>query len=382
MAVCALLVALMTGSFSCRSVDSPPIAVAKSEHKEMAPKMTIEEEGQKGVSPVQRIAWDGQEEGFSEWGQAVNGIFATSAKPNVLVTWHWNGQTLKKDPTVPLPRVLRIVVLGGGRYLSLRRPGNEYDPWPLTLASVGQEGVIKEWACPKGDGYSHTGGSRNGKFVAVTADITPARLADDDYKPLTRIGRVDLEKQEMTWVGELAGYGVNMVRQIAVSDDGEYIAIGGWDNGIALANTSQQKVLWSLRPKTESGSRYVGFASDGLTLYVGGSEGCVYAMDTKTGRVLRQFYATSTGQSIYGHRISCLAVSPDDAWVAVGTGPEGEIYVFDTTGKSPPKMLPHGMTTVLIVSFSPDSSRLASVAGSIVKVWSIGSTPAGPKTGK
>jgi WD40 repeat protein len=57
--------------------------------------------------------------------------------------------------------------------------------------------------------------------------------------------------------------------------------------------------------------------------------------------------------------------------VAAGTGTEGEAYLFDVTGKEKPRMLLHGLRTVEILSFSPDSKYLASVAGGKIKIWSI-----------
>jgi photosystem II stability/assembly factor-like uncharacterized protein len=183
------------------------------------------------------------------------------------------------------------------------------------------------------------------------------------------------------WVGELSGRGIATVRQIAVSADGKYVAVGGWENGVALIDASQNKVLWSGRPPTEVSTGYVVFSADGLTLYSAGSEGCVYTIDTLTGKIASQWWASPTGRSIYGYRVSCLTVTQDGRWVAAGTGPEGDVYLFNTASPGKPRMLPHGLDTILAVSFSPDSQYLASVGGGAIKVWSLkeaGGAPAKP----
>ena len=65
-------------------------------------------------------------------------------------------------------------------------------------------------------------------------------------------------------------------------------------------------------------------------------------------------------------------MSPDGQWLAAGTGPEGHVYLWNTvSADSKPRLLPHGGTTILIVSFSPDSRHLASVAGGKIKVWKL-----------
>lgn len=197
-----------------------------------------------------------------------------------------------------------------------------------------------------------------------------------------RVALVDAPTLGIRMVGELpADHG--FVGELAVSDDGEYIALAGYsDNGVALLSVSLQKVLWNQRLPEEVRSDYVVFSSDGSTLYAGGTMACVYAIETKTGKVKGRWYATMTGKSIYGHRIACLAMSPDDRWVAAGTGTEGQVYLVDVTSPGKPRMLVHRLGIVEIVSFSPDSQYLASFAGGKIKIWSVASAPRKPPPAK
>jgi len=324
---------------------------------------------------TQKTEWRGQGGGFAEWGQTKDGFFGTSVRPFVLETWKWDGPVPRKAAAFALPPAANITVLPDGRYMAHVSSGG--DSWPFVVASLGSNEVLKKWQRPEGWQYRHVGISRNGRFAAVTLNDSDANPQQEhgDVPPRHTIGLVKIAELQIDWVAELTGRGGNTVRQIAVSDNGEYIAVGGWRNGIALVSTSLKQVLWNKMPPGEISTGYVVFSSDGSRLYAGGSAGCVFAFETRTGNVTGQWYASRTGRSEYGHRISCLAISPDDALVAAGTGPEGEVYVFNTVSNQKPQLLNHGLTTVLIVSFSPDSNYLASVAGGIIKIWGVPPAP-------
>lgn len=324
--------------------------------------------------PLQELEWLGQGGGFSGWGHTKDGFFGISVRPEILDTWKWSGAGVEKELAVELPDLLDVVVLPDNRYLACMSPGDAYTPWPLIIGSLGARGVIKKWEPPTGWGFHGAGVSRNRKFAALTLEEDYSNPPEDCEwdNPRLRVGLVDISALKIRWVAELRGGGRHTIRRIAVSDDGRYIAIGGWKNRVALVDASLRNVLWVERPAGANSLGYVVFSSNGLLLYAGDpAGGCVYALETKTGKVTGRWFATETGEAIYGHRISCLAISPDDSWVAAGTGPEGQVYLFHVTTDEKPRLLPHGLITTLIVSFSPDSRHLASVGGGRIKVWRV-----------
>lgn len=287
--------------------------------------------------------------------------------------WQWDeaqADTMRKAQAFTLPSVAGFlmydaIVVPGNRYL-----GNAYRKSPhtpnLLLASSETHEVIKEWTPPEWHPYfDRRGVSSNGLFAAL---LFQSEMNMYRYS----VGRLDLRTLELDWVGELAGHGSGTLRQIAVSDDGHYIALGGWSNGVAMVDASQKEVLWIARPPTEVTTTCAVFSADGLTLYTAGSEGCVYRIETRTGQITGQWWVTETGRSEYGHRVSCLAMSPDGQWLAAGTGPEGHVYVWSiASGDTKPRLLCHGIRTILEVCFSRDSTHLASVAGNKIKVWKV-----------
>ena len=320
-----------------------------------------------------------------EGGTTGDGFFGRlPGERGVYEVWQWIGEpieTLKKDHVFALPSALPLlmfdaIVVPNGRYLGYVYR-NQYRS-NLLLSSCETGSIIKEWESPAPwhcDSAYGLGRSSNGAFSALVLPRNGG-VASRRYA----VGLIDLDTLQLKLVAELSGHGAGTIRQIAVSDDGRYIALGGWNNGAALVDASVRKVLWADRPPTEVSTGYVLFSSDGQTLYSAGSEGCVYTIETKTGKITGRWWATETGKSIYGHRISCLAMSPDGLWLAAGTGPEGHVYLWNTaSADAKPRLLPHGIRTVLVVTFSPDSQRLASVAGGKIKVWSVNPSPVPPE---
>jgi hypothetical protein len=324
------------------------------------------------MAPLQEIDWTGAQ-GFREWGQTKDGFFGISSDTDAMSfqAWTWSKATPTRNDAIELPHILHMIPVSDGIYLANERPGVDRAPWPLIMASLGVKDVIKKWEPPAGWGYEHIGISRNRAYAAITLTDSDANPAQNP--PGFRVGLLNIATKELRWVVEHKSRIYGAIRQIAVSEDGKYIAMPGWDNGVALVDTQARKVEWVKLPSGAVSFGYALFSSDGLRLYAADAGGgCVYAFETKTGTVIRQWYATETGKSIYGHRISCLAISPDDAWIAAGTGPEGQVFLFSiASSDSKPILLPHGLSTLLIVSFSPDSKHLASVAKGRIKIWAV-----------
>jgi WD40 repeat protein len=225
-----------------------------------------------------------------------------------------------------------------------------------------------------GDGMDHHEVSRpsaNGKHVVFWNSLwappnTPLAEACD-----VRFALIDRAKGAMDWVGRLKGrFGADdTIRTVVPSDDGRYIAVAGWDTRVAILDVAQKKVLWVGKSEDEAYAAYVAFAPDNKLVYAGGTEGAVYGMEVKTGKIVSKWFASETGKEEYGHRISTISVSPDGRFVAAGTGPEGKVFVFSTKKGKLVKLLDHGGSTILITSFSPDSKRLGSVAAGRIKIW-------------
>ena len=291
----------------------------------------------------------------------------------MLQIWEWQGAGMREAMSVGLPSCLGFRPLSGDRYFAQIKP-KVPGHWPLVVGSLPSCDPIKTWPDPQGWRYDRTGTSRNGKFAAVTLehDIDDPPPGLDFRVRAIRVALIDVTTLEMQHVSELRTTGARSLGTVAVSDDGKYIALAGWDSGVAMVDTERKKVLWSGREKGATYMAYASFSRDASAIYVGETCGFVYKKATKTGKVLRRLCATETGKPIYGHRISCIAVSPDNSWVAVGTGPEGLVFAWNTKSDDiRPLVFPHGLITTLALSFSPDSTHLATWGGGKIKIWKL-----------
>jgi WD40 repeat protein len=136
-----------------------------------------------------------------------------------------------------------------------------------------------------------------------------------------------------------------------------------------MIDVQAQKCLWIKKPWREAGLYYAAFSPDSKSVYAGGTSSAVWAFDVRSGKKLSHWYANDSGREQYGHRISCLAVSPDGKWVAAGAGIEGNVYIGSTAESRKVATLKHGGSTLLLVQFAPDSKAIASVAAGKLKIW-------------
>ena len=343
---------------------------------------------QKSPAPTQETAWTGRSGNLAAWGYGADYIygwlFVPKEKKDLLLLWKWQKDgTIKETAVRELPSSGNIMPLSNDMCGLSLDPGDKYSPWPYALLKMGNEKkIIKKWLAPKYWWFSKVGRSLNGKYIALVASENADSPHSSEYElgvERKKIALIDVAKKELKWVTGNLYQREGAIRRVVVTEDGRYVAITGWDNGTAMIDTKDSKLLWVKKPKDEIAAGYAAFTPDGKIIYVVGSEGCVYEMDVKTGKILRKFWATTTGKLIYAHRASAIALSKDGKWLAAGTGPEGQVYIWNLQEKdSKPRMLNHGHGTILIVAFSPDSEHFVSVGGGVLKVWPINTNKSAP----
>ena len=317
--------------------------------------------------PGAELTWIGQGGGFMEWGCGGEFLSAKSVYPRVLDVWQWERGALRRLPEVQAKHDGDIVWITGNRYVFESSVEGETRPIGIRDASSGE--VRHRWP-PPGDWFCRRiQASRRGDLVGLCLEPRSGGSTSS-----LQIGLIDTNANEIAWITALVGSSAasaGNVRSVIPSDDGQFIAVGGWDFGVAMIDVARKEILWNSRPPNESCLFYVAFSPDSKVIYAGGTSGTVFGLDVQTGAVLSRWYASLSGQEEYGHRISCMAVSPDGRWVAAGTGPEGLVFVGSTQTNKCVKILNHGLSTVQLVHFSPDSQALATFVPGTLKVWNV-----------
>ncbi len=159
----------------------------------------------------------------------------------------------------------------------------------------------------------------------------------------------------------------NVIRTVAYSPDGKYIAAAGRDNTITLWDTTTLQP--SLTPMTGHSNwlNVLDFSPDSQHLASGGEDGQIMIWDVNSGEsqpVLNE------GGAVWG-----LAYSPDGSLLASG-GADRHISLWDTsTHERITAPLEGHQDTVYALAFSPDGKFLASgSADGSINLWDMNTT--------
>lgn len=343
-------------------------------------------EARASEKPLQVLPWSGQGRARWECGCSGDAIWMISGQSKSFDAWKWKDGLLEKVVGVKLPETVRredgllekgvldFVWAGKKRYFMIVAEGARVITLTANEAQVNEP--LRSWSASDSQwGVCFMYSSPNGEYVALASAPEDGNVPNPRYK-IRLLNVATLTMSDVMILGGDQPIADN-VRRVIPSDDGAYIAVAGWDNGVAMIDARHKKLLWSKRPPSEISTTYAVFGPGNEVVYAGGGEGCVYEMAVADGEVVRRWFASPTGKSEYGHRISAIAISPDGKHVAAGTGPAGLVFVIEPKSGKAVKVLNHGGSTISLVHFSPDSRRLASFAAGTLKVWDVGEPAAG-----
>ena len=240
------------------------------------------------------------------------------------------------------------------------------------MRSLSDGRILKKWDLGLGWFCAASRLSGNGKYLAfrVMENLDRRTPGFSFEKPRLRVGLLGPDRDKLIWAPTLVGTRIGAfgtVRGAIPSDDGAYVVVAGYENGAALLDVKNQKVLWGMKPDEEITIADAAFTPDNALLYMGGNLGCVWGVEVATGKVVSQWWPTGPQRPGAGPRISVVTVSGDGRFVAASVGPD--VYVWKAKTGERVSVLKHGRGPLLIVSFSPDSKALASYAAGRLKVW-------------
>ena len=324
-----------------------------------------------GETPEQSISWPSRR-GSGEVRASGNFIYkAFHSDSPALEVWQWSGNNIKKTYGIQIDtHVMSAAVCSNDLWIC-----DLYDKQDhrgvFYIGSLKSEEVIHRWKPPHDWHIQLCQGSRNGRYVAAWCQ--PENYSREPHDKV-RFGLLTPDGKAFDWDATLTKEPGDspgaMIHHVVPSDDGAYIGVAGWKNGVVMIDVTAKEVLWKIKPEWEVDTNDLAFTPDSKLIYAGGTTGLVYGMKVKTGEVVSRWWATLSGDSEYGHYIDTVSVSPDGKFVAAGTIPNGLVFLFSTKDGQR-YILKHGGSGVYITSFSPDSKRLATYGAGQIKIWKL-----------
>jgi len=278
--------------------------------------------------------------------------------------WDWND--LDKAPIKSSAECygLAMAFIAPDRTVSMfMKPYGSDEPsdqtHPILVNDVATGSLIKrlelgpEWFCDE------IRTAVNGKLAVIQAMPEPAYSG----KPSdVRVGIIGTDLKEIAWAPVIQDKrGTLCMTKSVPSEDGQWVATVGTNNGswVCMVRVGGNQVAWEFVDSMSVGFKDAAFSPDSKTVYAGGGSGVLYAFDVATGKVKSQWPIGEGGKVQYGQRINRVAASPDGSLVAAGTGPDGEVYLWDTQTGSRVDVIRTRQSTIWGLAFSPDSKRIA-----------------------
>jgi RNA polymerase sigma factor (sigma-70 family) len=222
-----------------------------------------------------------------------------------------------------------------------------FSPDGKTLASAGEDGVIRVWEAPTGKELRHFDVGFQGHLAFSPDGKTLAAAARDNFVALWDLGT---GKKLRQFRGPDQYFGC-----LAFSPDGQTLAAATGSHRVVLWEVAGGQVLRRLTGHADA-VLALAFAPDGKALASAGSQkdGTARLWDPATGREL---------QRLRGHQraVTSLAFAPGGKALATG-GEDRTLRLWDVASGKELRRFEGHQTGVTAVAFSPDGQTLASGA--------------------
>jgi hypothetical protein len=163
---------------------------------------------------------------------------------------------------------------------------------------------------------------------------------------------------------------------VVPSDDGQYVGLGNVQNKGAVIRVRDKRLLWNKYPPREIGIQYIALSTKNGTAYMGGRSGILYTVGLESGEIKASWPAREPGER--SSRITAIAVSPDEKYVAAGNHPKGRAYVWSTETGKLVRIFGGSPGSVYILLFSPDSKRIGAFCPGWVMTGDLSAPLDGP----
>ena len=200
------------------------------------------------------------------------------------------------------------------------------------------------------------GGRMQMQLLEHPAELSAAAYArDGGFAVAGWNGKVTLWSATGKLLATLDG-GHEAVQGLAFSPDGSHLASAGQVLRMFKRTGTLER---SFEKSTGDSATGVAFSPSGRELVCGRARGSVEIWNIDTGKLIRTFKA-------HEGRVEALAASPDGSLLASGSD-HGQLRLWSWDGQRKGELSGHDGTAIVSgIAFSPDSSRIASVAAKAV----------------
>jgi len=284
--------------------------------------------------------------------------------------WDWN--RLNNKPITSSFEANNVACLSTDRFIW--NPPDE--PGTIIVSNLKGDKEYKRFSLPSGWQCEHIFAAKGGEF-AVLELIKPASAQNSDHYDRIRLDMISPDLDIIANVLIISKQDDNLsINELAVSDDGAYIAIVGNRKGqgwVAVGDTKEKKLLWQEASDVSAEFINVAFSPDGKIVYAGGLGRYVCGFQNSTGELLRKWqmdeYQTPANKR---QHVSCIAASPDGRFLAAGTEPARDVYNWDVKTGDRLGIITVGGWVLNGLTFSPDSLSLATASPIVkqkIKIW-------------
>ncbi|MGD9856871.1 MAG: protein kinase [Planctomycetaceae bacterium] len=254
----------------------------------------------------------------------------------------------------------------------------EFSPDSRWLASAADDGLVKLWAWDESqetlqEQHTLRGHTAAVRAVAFEKDAVGTRLATSSEDRTLRIWDLESGEERQTLRGHSGE-----VYDVAFHPDGRRIASASTDSRLGLWDIDRLEREHVLMGHSET-VEDLAISSDGRWAVSADIQGALLRWNLVTGQaeILKQIEEPNRA-------FHCVAISPDDAWIAAGEGDfkqldrDGRIYIWDAkTGRIHLDAADDHNAIVWDARFSRDGNLLATAGGEWftgpggINVWDV-----------
>jgi WD40 repeat protein len=283
----------------------------------------------------------------------IDNLLVSVSPENQISVWDWNN--LRAKPHKIIFSASDAILLPAGKVVWI--PLENSDKIIVSDSTINKE--LQHFTLDFGWEYRRMVISRNGRFVAAAFEKKAADFSGSNSYKNIRIAMLSEDFNNLTTVVDLSDI---ILKNLAISDNGELIAVVGLKNDVswaAIINVKNEEVVWQRNINEVTEPTKIIFSPGNDMIYTAGIGRIVYGFKVDNGNLVCQFQMDENTIAQKRQLISAIAISNNGYFLGASTEPSGMVYIWNPlTGKR----IYTGSSGMIVTNnfvFSPDSKLFA-----------------------